>query len=202
MLNKLTTVCLLAYIALCATSCVSAEGSDTEERSMFDADTANYADDECRSCQECPAEQVDQRVWYDYGTNLTWQVASPKEAFSYYLSESYCENLVLNGYDNWRMPTFGEMKSIVTGCLIGCSMGDDCLGAECSGNACKACQPGEGPGLNGNYWPLGFEGKNGVYWTTTDLAGRDRIKYGFHSYTGGIFTYHMGMDAYVRCVRN
>ena len=48
----------------------------------------------------------------DTSTGLMWQKETP-EAMTWESSISYCENLTLAGYDDWREPTINELQSLV-----------------------------------------------------------------------------------------
>lgn len=48
----------------------------------------------------------------DENTALMWQQVPDAEGFIYDEAVEYCENLVLAGYDDWRMPTLKELFAI------------------------------------------------------------------------------------------
>lgn len=48
----------------------------------------------------------------DNVTGLMWQQFPSTEDFTWEEAEEYCENLVLGGYDDWRMPSAKELFSI------------------------------------------------------------------------------------------
>jgi len=49
----------------------------------------------------------------DLATGLLWQQASAPETYIWEKALSYCENLSLAGYDDWRLPNRNELQSIV-----------------------------------------------------------------------------------------
>lgn len=49
----------------------------------------------------------------DTNTNLMWQQISPESAKNWRDALSYCENLTLAGYDDWRLPNIKELESLV-----------------------------------------------------------------------------------------
>ena len=60
-------------------------------------------------------------VWWDNGTNLCWQDPQ-KDAYDYDdpgLTQPdavrYCEELVFDGYDDWRLPNIDEMRTVISG---------------------------------------------------------------------------------------
>lgn len=48
----------------------------------------------------------------DLNTGLMWQQSPTSEDFTWEEGVEYCENLELNGYDDWRMPSCKELYSI------------------------------------------------------------------------------------------
>jgi hypothetical protein len=51
----------------------------------------------------------------DRGTGLTWQSASVGSTMAWQTALAYCDDLVLDGASNWRLPNIKEMLSIVDG---------------------------------------------------------------------------------------
>jgi hypothetical protein len=54
---------------------------------------------------------VDGEVVFDETTCLTWMKANTS-GDPYAAAEAYCDGLTLGGYDDWRLPTAGEVVSI------------------------------------------------------------------------------------------
>jgi hypothetical protein len=48
----------------------------------------------------------------DNSTGLMWQQIPRTESFTYDDAVAYCDTLVINGYDDWRMPSLKELFSI------------------------------------------------------------------------------------------
>lgn len=48
----------------------------------------------------------------DENTGLMWQQTPPSDGYSKQEAETYCENLELAGYDDWRLPTLKELFAI------------------------------------------------------------------------------------------
>jgi len=46
-------------------------------------------------------------------TGLMWQKATAPGTYTWGQALSYCEGLVLSGYDDWRLPDFNELQSLV-----------------------------------------------------------------------------------------
>lgn len=112
-------------------------------------------------------------LWTDQNTGLTWQTKGrdadnpdfrgiiPIEAYE------YCQSLELLGHDDWRMPSYAELQSIVAGnpnvqpggsCQVGTAGAGTAEGktAACAGTG----SGGDfgGPGTGGCYWKNGLEG--------------------------------------------
>ena len=49
----------------------------------------------------------------DTATGLMWQQATAPGEYPWREALSYCENLTLAGYTDWRLPTFKELRSVV-----------------------------------------------------------------------------------------
>jgi hypothetical protein len=53
------------------------------------------------------------RIVRDNATGLIWQQSIAPEAMTWEQSLEYCENLILGGRSDWRLPTIKELESIV-----------------------------------------------------------------------------------------
>lgn len=49
----------------------------------------------------------------DLNTGLMWQSPSPQQEYTWEEALAYAESLELAGYDDWRLPTIKELKSII-----------------------------------------------------------------------------------------
>jgi hypothetical protein len=49
----------------------------------------------------------------DTDTGLMWQQATAPDTYTWQQALSYCENLTLAGYDDWRLPNINELQSLV-----------------------------------------------------------------------------------------
>lgn len=120
-------------------------------------------------------------TWIDYDTGLMWQ--NPTEmgfiGGTWDEENSYCENLVLAQYSNWRLPSISELRSIVRGCKSSetngtCGVNDDCLKMECRTDECNGCEPKPDEKY---YWPDELEGNpytiNG-HWSVSQVGDDDK----------------------------
>ncbi|WP_158850237.1 DUF1566 domain-containing protein [Algibacter sp. L1A34] len=74
--------------------------------SLFGQD-ANYLKGKKMSYQK-----NEEGITTDLNTGLMWQEVPTTEGFDWKGAKEYCENLELDGYDDWRMPTAKELYSI------------------------------------------------------------------------------------------
>jgi hypothetical protein len=99
-------------------------------------------------CDESEGVCTDSR-----GIMWEWTEVTPNEISEYDFNTAiaYCDGLTLGDFDDWRMPTFEELRSLVRGCpdteLGGaCGVSDACVDPEpCGGGACSYCAGGMGP---------------------------------------------------------
>jgi len=90
-------------------------------------------------------------------------------------AKQYCQELTLGGYDDWRLPTIYELRSLYRGCPAE-ETTNSCKG-DCSTLLCETktqyeycgnCPLGGGPD-NGCYWPEELEGSCSKYWSATKV---------------------------------
>jgi len=102
-------------------------------------------------------------MWCDPETNLCWQDPQ-REAYNYgdvglrtKEAVEYCEELVLGGFDDWRVPLISELRSIIAGnpdteAGGACPINDGTLNFLDSWDpACMGGEYGAGPGVDGCY---------------------------------------------------
>ena len=147
-------------------------------------------------------------IWKDSSSNHEWQVAPPGYK-NWTSAKTYCQGLSLDG-GGWRLPSIGELRTVIRGCPSmetggSCGLKDSCLDLSCS-EGCNyspaaLCQANNGP-EDGCYWSGGLDGGcGGAFWSSssvTDFEGKAwqvdfasaRAMYGDTPY-----------DGRVRCVR-
>ena len=108
-------------------------------------------------------------VWCDNETNLCWQDPQ-KDAYDFDdpgLTQPdalrYCEELVLYGYDDWRLPNIDEMRTVISGnppteTSGACPVTEGSPRDDMGDQACGPVTPCEGPGMGGCYWIPEFTG--------------------------------------------
>lgn len=176
-------------------------GSDLGNDSGVCADVCEKADDcpqgyfcspDCNNAQprycipdgnekffECPPntdddddDNTNDDVWTDSSTGLMWQ-NSDDQGYTWDAAKSCCENLLLGGYNDWRLPSISELRSLVRECSATatdgpCDVTDTCLDHEnCWSSECEGCSWGNPPGPDGQYWPSELQGDGWWYWSSS-----------------------------------
>lgn len=113
----------------------------------------------------------------DQITGLEWQrTALPVDGMDWQGALSYCENLVLGGASDWRLPSIKELHSIV----------DDTAAAE--------------PAINTSVFGAT---KSGFYWSgTPELGAANTDAFGVQFVTGITATQTTNSLGLIRCVRD
>lgn len=163
--------------------------------------------------QECCVAVVAERYQSDPGgdsiedltSSLVWQKNSPKKKMNYDDAMGYCKKLRSAAYDDWRLPSISELKTLVVGCQSGtnaCGISDDCLSAKrCYSGSCY-CKETSGLGEKGYYWQGGLWGGGGDwFWSSSMASGQAGYVWGIDFSRGALITHHTGSSYYVRCVR-
>ncbi|MEI6126035.1 MAG: DUF1566 domain-containing protein [Pseudomonadota bacterium] len=162
-------------------------------------------------------------AWCDNATALCWQDPQ-KDAYdpqdsgvTHADAVKYCEGLVFGGYDDWRLPTIDELRTLVRGNANTESDGECPLteGSPMTAMNDPACAPIAsygGPGIGGCYWPEGLTGSCSrpdpasqghplEYMSVT--ACPDTGWYGVVMFDNSAVCWnHINTLADVRCVRN
>jgi len=157
-------VALAAILAGCTGSDAGGGDASAEADAGTDADADTDAD-----AGECESSGT----WEDPGTGLTWQDGPWCEAMGCAAAIAYCDALELGGQADWRLPSIGELRSLVRGCEAiepggACGVTDDCLDIDCWDLVCYGygCGAGDGPGTAGCYWDPDLVGECGTYWSS------------------------------------
>ncbi|MCC6160526.1 MAG: DUF1566 domain-containing protein [Deltaproteobacteria bacterium] len=165
--------------------------------------------------------------WTDPASGLTWQFESSQQGASWEDATSFCEGATLAGYDDWRLPTISELRTLIRGCDAtetggSCGVTDTCLTAcsdgkswsvnstqdpcedTCSDASCFSCDSGAGPN-NGCYGPPELAGNCGSFWSSSAIEDAQSAAWFIDFSQGGVrdcrtVNYCVG-DYEVRCVR-
>ncbi len=158
------------------------------------------------------AFEVRGEVAIDRDNKLSWQRGhgGPLDLVK---STAYCEDLTLGGFNDWRIPTISELRTLVVGCPNtapegACPVDDTCVGADCAEQV-KAkdcsCKAHKGPGEKGTYWKKGVWKYNGgrydLFWSRSLISGPYDEAWGILFSDGVVTTVDVSGRYYVRCVR-
>jgi len=109
----------------------------------------------------------------DSVTKLEWQDDNVTDTMEWQEAIEYCEDLVLGGYDDWRLPNINELKTIID-------------------------RSRYNPTIVSAFEHTGSRG----YWSsTTDENGHEGAWFVFF-YNGDVYYGSKDVNYYVRCVRD
>jgi hypothetical protein len=180
--------------------------TDTDSDTDVDTDTDSDTDTDVDACSASG-------TWYDWETGLCWQNPSSVDSFNWNNAATYCNNLSLGGYDDWRLPKIQELISLLRGCVNGVSTGDlstsecgvsdpDCLGDACCDAACNYCDELAGPDddPDGCYWVPELEGPCTLYWSSSYT---NYVSYAWFVFfnAGMVYSFDKSYTYCARCVR-
>ncbi len=132
-------------------TCYCSDGTETEQACKTDG----------TSWETCDCAKY--TIWNDPDTNLSWQDPQKDAYVPDYpgLTQPdalrYCDELVMGGYDNWRLPNIDELRTLVRGNPNSetdgdCPVHEGSPKADMTDPACVQAPDYEGPGIGGCYW--------------------------------------------------
>jgi hypothetical protein len=181
------------------------DGTVNAEDLDIDGDSVPNADD------EAPYNaSVGGGMYFDSETGLAWENIPASGDISWSAAQSYCEDLVIYGHDDWRMPTISELRSLIRGCPDTetggeCGVTDSCATESCNNSACQTanCPATNGPAEPfGCYWTPGLGGdcRVGIFWSLNTTVNGNAWSV---IYSNGIVRLPPdGSTGFVRCVRS
>ncbi len=146
-------------------------------------------------------------TWTDAESGLEWQDDS-LPTMNWPDAVAYCEDLEFGGDSDWRLPSIGELRTLVRGCdatATGglCEVTDECLEQSCENDICLGCENNNGPGVGGEYWPAELADNSTMAWSSSTVA--DNVGNAFvliYSYAGITNAFVKDSNELtVRCVR-
>jgi hypothetical protein len=208
-------VALIIAFTVISLSCSS--DSDSDSGSDDDHSDDNMDDDSVMDPDDdsgpCSHDETKGEAWVDMSTNLTWQTGNSCSALTQGSAVKYCENLEIDGIDDWRLATISELRTLIRGCpetMTGgdCSISDDCFNwSLCESESCGGCDFEEGPEKD-CYYPAELQGVYACYsyWSSTPTSAGASNWWCVLFATGGIVSCDDGDDEhgiseFVRCVR-
>lgn len=203
----LNWLAILLALFLFASFAVVACGDDDD-----DNDNNSSDDDDDDGGDDDDDSASDGEVWTDSTTGLMWQNGDACCFNTWDESNTYCNQLQWGGYDDWRLPTISELRSLIRGCeatMTGgtCGVTDDCLdGFDCSDDTCEGCQINTGPGYESNFFPVELLGNYSAYFSSSlceDSSEGDAV-WGIGFNYANIHTRSVvdSGEVAARCVRN
>lgn len=206
---------------VCGTSCGTCSGDQSCSDGACVACIPSCGGKECGddgcggSCGECGGGGTCQDgqcsgasaggTWKDRSSGLTWQNPPADDRMTWSEAKRYCSDL--DG-GSWRLPTIGELRSLIRGCPAmesggTCNVEEGvCLAWSCRDDSCARCADYEGP-ANGCYWPESIQGDCDWYWSSSPVEDNDGYAWfvgfinGRVNDTGGVYD----GPIFVRCVR-
>ncbi len=193
MSRKHPVLCLLMTLAFGLATFACAGGDDDDDESAGDDD----ADDDTSG----------EEVWTDPDTALGWQNGETvgNESMIAADAATYCDALTWAGFDDWRLPTIGELRGLVRGCEEtaaggSCQVRDDCTALDCWTVNCDGCSSGAGLGADGAYVSDELKGQLAGHWSTTDVSGLDSATWTADFQTAQV-DFNDQSERTARCVR-
>jgi len=157
--------------------------------------------------EESKTEAAVSGTWTDLKSKLMWQNPATGKIMDWKTAKQYCRNLDSDGHKDWRLPTIGELRSLVRGCpstVAGgaCGVTDTCLSeSKCWGEGtCWSCSGKNGP-AEGCYWPDEMKGTCGWYWSSSAVEARGLAAWLVYFASGSVPFTFVSFDGHVRCVR-
>ena len=186
----------------CSNSDNSKQGNSSDDDDYDDDDSDDDDDDD---------DEPD-HAWTDPDTGFMWQL---NKIVGLHWDKSYlhCSALEFAGYDDWRLPTISELRTLIRGCgktITGgeCKVTDSCTSrVECwNSSSCGGCHPPYGPSENGNYWPDVFDvftGWSTYFWSSTIPEDDDEGRAWSVAFSdASIIDYYVYNSQWARCVRD
>lgn len=158
MTKSILLVAIFASLFLAITPACQSENNDDSN------------DDNDTGCDDSDAPDG---TWVDPETCRMWRIENNPQKWLFDSAKVYCESLKQGGFDDWRLPSISELRSLIRGCpatITGgeCPLTDACEDwSECKDESCRGCEEGEG--LNdGCYGPPELMNPCEWFWTANE----------------------------------
>ncbi len=116
-------------------------------------------------------------TWRDSKSGLTWVALPTGGLMDFPNAIQHCESLKIGGFDDWRLPTISELRSLTRGCEAlekngECPVSDLCNSQSCYNlEKCYCSTDKKGPGRDNWYMPSDIFGGSqgqGTFWSSTE----------------------------------
>ncbi|MBW2702458.1 MAG: DUF1566 domain-containing protein [Deltaproteobacteria bacterium] len=169
-------------------------------------DTPCVVDTDCSEGLFCAGDRCQVAI------DRMWQISPDSGEMGHSEANDYCDLLVCDGQDDWRLPSISELRGLIHECPEmepdgGCGVSDGCNSslpppeAECLNGLCMNCEPNMGPDY-GCYWPDEMDGDCHIYWSSTTVDDLAENHWAIDFQDAGIFPQSDGNPHYVRCFRD
>ncbi len=139
----------------------------------------------------------------DFSNNLMWsnkKIINNMDSWYRQDAELYCDELSEDGFEDWHLPTIGELRTLVNGCATtasggACGVTDSCLSINCLSEECSCSE-------NNHYNYSKFD-EGGWFFSSSSLEENDSRTWGIDFQTAEITTNPKPTTGYkyLRCVR-
>lgn len=198
-------ICLILIFAIGLTFASCCNSSNSKKDCTTDEGTPpGDSDDDDDNDDNDDNDDLFEETWVDPESGLMWQVDPGEDEFEWEMIFDHCESLALGGYDDWRVPTISELRSLIRGCPDSqpdgaCGVTDYCTNVSCWNWDCSTCYWFEGPGANGCYWPIQIKGSCQFYWSSTEAV---KNKTEDQTYSWMVAFHAAGIDYMETYIRN
>ena len=187
-----------------------------DDDTVDDDETVDDDDDYDESIDDSIPDYCDDSdgtVWIDPFSGLMWQNKDFCHFNTLDVAISYCQDFQRDGYDDWRLPTIDELRSLIRGCddtVTGgsCRVANSCLQESSCWNfpPCGGCALRQGPGKNGHYLPVELDSWGFQFWSSSLLEDRNNNAWIVMFHSGAVsyeYIYNCPYyEVHVRCVRS
>ena len=156
---------------------------------------------------DSPCQSGGVGTWTDPNTKLDWQLVPTGRKIHWSKAQAHCAGLNLGGHRGWRLPTIGELRSLIRGCPKTEAGGSCNIGAgqtlkmhSRDHASCFGCAHGDGP-ADRCYWPDKMQGTCLWYQSSSFVEDVGDTLWGVGFGDACVSTADVKSPRFVRCVR-
>ncbi|HPQ67907.1 MAG TPA: DUF1566 domain-containing protein [bacterium] len=147
----------------------------------------------------------DEAVWRDPATGLVWEKVPTSGYVNWMDANDFCQHLSLGGYNDWRLPTINELRSLIVGCDGSarggsCGVNNNCSNSWCQNEECYSCFHGDGPS-NGCFGTTDLPGACNYYWSSSNVPDQEDRAWAVGFTSGFVYKPRVFYAFHARCVR-